>query len=490
MMRSLVTQVLCFVLGTFLLAGCGKGIVGDGDENLPPETYTIVKDIQRTGDGRFVSQIHVQWWGDDPDGVVSGFELSSNKEDWTFTTRQDSVFLVQLPEGADTFDFDFYVRAIDRQGEPDPTPAYLVYPVKNSAPEVAFDIPVGTPTNPGRWPDKTFPILQLQWLLSDPDGEANIDYLEFFINDTTGKGIEISKDFRSLTLEALDPEADVSDCRVLLGSVLEPHEETIGSMQLNAQNTFYIRATDKVGAKSWFVASKPIFIKKKVSDVLLVNAYSNGLDDRENFYIENLIAAGINSFDTIRVNEVDGEFYTQLAVDNVTQSKIFALFDVLVWFGEDAPYTLTLAQRTTGDFLDKGGRMFASVFFSAGIDPLSNYLEFTPIDSLVNPGGGVFFMDKGAAAKPSEDGWPELSSTRILTSTRPFYPTFDVKPLYEAELKTASGEWTGPSVIMAKKEVAGKAQFIISSVELYRLSGNENMDVLFNKIFKEELGLE
>lgn len=490
MRRSFVTQFLCFAASVLLLAGCGKGILGDEDENLPPETYTIVKSIQRAGDGRFVSQIEVQWWGDDPDGVVSGFELSSDQVNWTYTTRQDSTFLVQLPEGADTFDFDFYVRAIDKSGKTDPTPAYLVYPVKNSAPEVAFDIPVGTPTNPGRWPDKTFSILQLQWLLSDPDGESNIDYLEFYINDTTGTGIQISKDYRSLTIEAIDPEADQSDCRVLLGAVLEPHEETIGTLALNAHNRFYIRATDRVGAKSNFVASKPIFVKKKVSNVLLVNAYKSSLESREQFYTENLLAAGITSFDTIRVNEVNGEFYTQLSVDNVTQSRIFAMFDVLVWFGEDAPYTLTLAQRTTGDFLDNGGRMFASVFFSAGIDPLSNYLEFTPIDSLVNPGGGVFFMDNGAAATASQDGWPELSSTRILTSTRPFYPAFDVKPLYSAALKTASGDWQGPSVIMAKKEVAGQTQFIISSVELYRLGGNNNMDELFEKVFKEELGLQ
>lgn len=489
MRRPLIIRMLCFLTPALLLAGCGEGILGDEEENLAPETYTIVKNIQRVGEGRFVSQIDVQWWGDDPDGVVKGFELSSDQVNWTYTTRQDSTFLVQLPEGADTFDFDFYVRAIDKFDKPDPTPAYLVYPVKNSRPEVAFDIPVGTPTNPGRWPDKTFPILQLQWLLSDPDGDANIDYLEFYINDTMGTGIQVSKDYRSLTIEALDPEADQSDCRVLLGSVLEPHEETIGTLDLNAQNVFYIRATDKVGAKSNFVASKPIFIKKKVSDVLLVNAYESSLDDREKFYIDNLLAAGITSFDTIRVNEVNGEFYTQLAVDNVTQSRIFAMFDVLIWFGEDAPYTLTLAQRTTGDFLDKGGRMFASVFFNAGIDPLSNYLEFTPIDSLVAPDKGVFFMDNGAAAKPSQDGWPELRSTRILTSTRPFQPTFDTKPLYEADLTTVSGAWEGPSVIMAKREVAGETQFIISSIELYRLDGNNNMKELFEKVFKEELGL-
>mgnify|MGYP006902762579 CR=1 FL=1 len=471
------------------MSSCENGIIGDKSENLPPETYTVVNKIERAGEDRFVSQIEVRWWGDDPDGIVKGFEFSTDLESWNYTERQDSVFQVKLPEGSDTFDFDFYVRAIDNEGAWDETPAHLIYPVKNSAPEVSFDIPVGTPTNPGRWPKKTFPIIQLRWLLSDPDGDDNIDYLEFYVNDTTQDGITISKDFKSLTLKAIDPEADVSDCEILLGTVLQPHNEKMEGLRLNALNKFYIRAVDKVGATSQFVASQDIYVKKKVSDVLLVNAYGSSIENREGFYTENFLLAGIESYDTIRVNEVDGEYYTQLAVDNVTQSMIFAMFDVLVWFGEDAPYTLTLAQRTTGDFLDNGGRMFVSVFFSAGIDPLSNYLDFTPIDSLVNPGGGVFFMDNGAEAVPVLNGWPVLRSTKILTSTRPFYPGFEVKPLYDARLKTAGGDWNGASTIMAKKESGGKTQFIISSVELYRLSGNKNMTELFSKIFIDELGL-
>jgi len=163
------------------------------------------------------------------------------------------------------------------------------------------------------------------------------------------------------------------------------------------------------------------------------------------------------------------------------------MFKVLVWFGEDASYTLTLAQRTTGDFIDNGGKMFVSVFFSAGIDPLSNYLDFTPIDSLVEPLGGVFFMDKKAEAVPTDPSWPILTAPKIITSTRSFYPGFGVKPLYNAQLKTSAGDWNGPATTMAKKEVDGKAQFIISSLELYRLSGSDNMPELFQKIFIEEL---
>lgn len=469
---------------------CGDGISGEEFENQAPETYSVVDKINRVGDQRFVSQINIQWWGDDPDGIVKGFEYSTDDgQTWNYTEKQDSNFLVSLPEGADTFDFAFWIRAVDNEGLVDPTPKVVVYPVKNSAPSISFDVPQGTPGSPSRFPKKTFPILQFKWLVDDPDGFANLDYIEFYANDTTGEGIEISKDFSSLLLEADNPEADITDATIYLGSTLQAIDEKIEGLKLNAKNVFYLRATDKVGAQSGFTRTDSIYLKKKVSDALLVNAYSSQIERREDFFTENLVAAGITSFDTIRVNEVEVDRYTQLAADNVTQSRIFALFDVLIWFGEDASYTLTLAQRTTGDFLTNGGKMFVSVFFSSSVDQQSTYLDFTPIDSLVEPTNGVFFMDKNAEATALEAEWPTLSAPRIITSTRPFYPGFGVKPLYTAQLKTTAGDWSGESTIIASREQDGETQFIISSLELYRLDGGKNMPELFTKIFKEELGL-
>ncbi|MGB0432677.1 MAG: hypothetical protein ACPGLV_19530, partial [Bacteroidia bacterium] len=86
-------------------------------------------------------------------------------------------------------------------------------------------------------------------------------------------------------------------------------------------------------------------------------------------------------------------------------------------------------------------------------------------------------------------GWPTLTAPKIITSTRPFYPGFGVKKLYDAQLKTTAGDWAGPSTIMAAKQVDGETSFIISSLELYRLNGSNNMPVLFEKVFKDELGL-
>ncbi|MBI3141485.1 MAG: hypothetical protein HYZ16_01515 [Bacteroidetes bacterium] len=473
----------------YLLTACTSGMVGESHDNLPPETYTVAKHINRVGDQRFVSQVSIQWWGDDPDGAVSGYEFSIDQVNWTYTKKQDSVFLVNLPEGLDTFDFAIYIRAIDNYGLADPSPAHVVYPVKNSPPHIAFSAVLGSPTEPARQPRKSFPIIQYRWEVDDPDGYDNIDYVEFFINDTTAKGMRIGSDYQSLTLEAIRPEEATSPVRIYVGSTMVLLDGQLDGLRLDAMNKFYLRATDKVGAQSGFAVSKAVYVKRKVGNVLLVNAYANSISERELFYLSHLQAVGIAGIDTMRVNEVEGGYYTQLAADNATQSLIFSLFDVLVWFGEDAGYTLTLAQRTTPGFIAQGGRMFVSVFFSSGIDPLSTYLEFTPIDSLVDPKGGVFFMDKNAAASPSLAGWPTISSSKIITSPRPFYPSFGAQALYAAQLKTPAGEWVGESTIMAKTEAGGHTRFVISSIELHRLDGNGNMMELFQKIFKEEFGL-
>ena len=106
-------QILTFsglLITIGFLSSCGDGIIGDENENLAPETKSVVEQINRKGAQRFVSQIEIKWWGDDPDGFVKGFEFSVDKgANWQYTTRQDSIFLVELPEGADSFAFEFRV---------------------------------------------------------------------------------------------------------------------------------------------------------------------------------------------------------------------------------------------------------------------------------------------------------------------------------------------------------------------------------------------
>ena len=138
----------------------------------------------------------ITWWGDDPDGFIAGYLISFDNVEWTFTTRNDSVFALSL-SGSDTT-YAFYVRAVDDQGngvwdsdgpygaEPfvdangnarydagesftdlglaDPSPAELQYPIQNSPPVVRF-------SQGSDVPEITFTVATFSWIGTDLDGD-------------------------------------------------------------------------------------------------------------------------------------------------------------------------------------------------------------------------------------------------------------------------------------------------------------------------------
>ena len=239
-------------------------------------------------------------------------------------------------------------------------------------------------------------------------------------------------------------------------------------------------------------ASYPVYVRKPTSKTLLVNAYSSSIQTREDFYTTHLISIGINSFDITRLNEIQNGAYTELAPDNITQSMIFELFDVIIWFGKDAAYSMSLAEKTTDAFFTAGGKMYMAIEISSSMDPQAGYLGFTPIDSLVEPPqGSQLLIDRDSLIIPAIAGWPVMKSTIYINPARPFYENIYSVPLYDARISRTNPKtlWNGKSTVMTKKIVGGKTTFIISSVELHNLDGNINIKDLFIKIFKDELGL-
>jgi hypothetical protein len=471
------------------MLSCNDTLQGTLKADQHPETYTVVDTILRSGENRFITQIVINWWGEDPDGYITGYEYSFDKIKWYFTTLQDSTFTVQIPEGQKTYDFIFYIRSVDNDGLKDPTPAHIVYPVKNSPPSVKFDYPTGTVI---RKPARTFPVLKFNWSATDPDGEDNLKSYELVWNDTTKAVIVIEAKYNSAIFEATDLSGTISDCKVFQGNSLSLHPNVMSGLKLNDTNYLFIRSIDKVGEKSAFIASYPVYVRKPTSKTLLVNAYSSSIQSREDFYVNNLKSISVTSFDICRLNEVQSGAYTELAPDNITQAKIFQLFDVIIWFGKDAAYSLSLSEKTTDAFFTAGGRMFMAIEISSSMDPQAGYLGFSPIDSLVEPpNGSQLMIDRDSLALPKISGWPVLKSKIIINPTRPFYENIYSVPIYDARIIRTNPKsiWTGKSTIMTKKVIGGKTTFIISSVELHNLDGNNNIRDLFIKLFNDELGL-
>jgi hypothetical protein len=163
MVRRL-SALLLLVLLFAAFAGCAKKKVMDVG-NLPPETSLFVQGTVDT----VSDQVHLYWFGSDPDGQVVGFELRfQNPADpadsqWVFTSRSDSVFNVYAPAGFSAPRFE--VRAIDGEGMRDPTPAIQDFSFTNAPPTVHF-------TQRLLSTDTTYASATLSWAGSDPDGDV------------------------------------------------------------------------------------------------------------------------------------------------------------------------------------------------------------------------------------------------------------------------------------------------------------------------------
>jgi len=198
--RASLLASLAAGLALYALAGGCAKVSGQLAPDRPPETTIWV-----TGPVDTVSHtVRVFWDGQDPDGSIAGFEFKwiyapgsqpagYDSSAWTFTTVRDSLFTLFAP---DTVVAPvFVVRAIDNEGEPDPTPARQDFQFLNAAPSVHFTL---TP------PDTTLPVATLAWQGSDPDGDINRATYRVWLDGAEDRARIVSS--TSLTLTTPDFE--------------------------------------------------------------------------------------------------------------------------------------------------------------------------------------------------------------------------------------------------------------------------------------------
>ncbi len=492
-MRYMLPLLCCLTLWW----SCKKNFIGNTTGNKAPETHVAADTIIRSGDTRFISQVRITWWGDDADGTVKGYEFSFDGIQWVFTTKQDSLFTLNLPAGKDTADFLFQVRAIDNNDVRDATPARLTYPLKNSQPQCAFFIPAGSAAFPSKNTQRTFPAFKFFWNGTDPDGIDNLDHFELYFNDTTTPPYIVAASVTQAAFVAKDLLSNTPDCEVYTGTN-QKLPNLIKGLKLNSNNIVYLRAVDKVGSRSPAAASYVFFCKKPINKTLVVNATFPYNPARFTFYASNIASAGVTVYDTLNAFLKNNNNFDELAPDFFTQNKALKFFDKLVWFSDNDSVSLGLAQRSLGDFLSNNGRVFMAVTLSQYFYRTSALLDFTPVKELIPDTQGIFRMNVNALMKPLISGYPTLKSSGIISSARPFLKAIDngnalFQDVYTGELvvstQTGPVNWTGPAVVCAKRVDAGSGQtnFIFTSMPLDRMNANNNLDSLFKKVLVDEL---
>ncbi len=337
-MRRLVLALAALGTALALLAGCGaKGTL---KPDVPPDTRIFVQGPVDTVN----HNVHLYWFGTDPDGYVRGFEVRllnpSQPADtaWAFTTKVDSVFNVYTPTGFTAPVLE--VRAIDDAGLRDPTPARQTFKFRNLPPVVTL-------LNRHRMTDTTYASVTLSWSASDPDGDGT--KLRFFV---WLDGNENSKDL------------------VAGSSYTIPTQQFLqGGALLTGPRQMFIQAIDDGGMLSaidstrWMVRSPGTGGRHPNMGRLLL------IDDVPSVYSQNFTTDTLY-YNTAARNLLPGQYsILQLQFTNPFRSQAdmeqtFALFDAVVWYigGTSTLATFETTLNTYQDavktYLGSGGSIY------------------------------------------------------------------------------------------------------------------------------------
>jgi hypothetical protein len=510
-MRKLL--FICTLIAITVLA-CKKDFEGEANGQSAPETYAVVDSVRRDSNNLLTTTVTGHWWGESKSGFIKGYWVSvDNKQTWQFTKEQQGTYLLNLPVGFEKGDLPIYVQAEDNRGQKDPTPAMMVFPVKNTAPTIVADI-----ANPV--PATSFPIIKINWLVSDIDGQQDLSQYEIVLNDTTQAPMTISAQVKDLVVDnftvanSIRIEAQIAGgvfqplCNVFTTNKTTPLPGTLSGLKFDSLNVIYVRALDRTASKSKWIGFS-VTVKRPKSDVIMVNCLTSSINSTQNQYLTLLGGPTVNitQVEVVRgINNSVGQ--AEVYSDALTQQRTFALFRKMIWLTDDAN-TLATAQLTTINFFNNGGKMFIQSQFGDAFPDESPVLSFTPIQSLINPlsnpmfTSGSFRIDNTCeASAPGRTGWPvvKYSNTAPVQSVRPFktytVPTgvFGYDSLMTSVLKVQTNNqgspyWVGPSVVMSKRfRVANnETDMVITSLPMHLMNANNNIDSLFHKVFIDEL---
>lgn len=462
--------LIILVLLNFLVISCDSGLQGSLNENLPPNTSLTLNEINMPEGKRLVSQVNISWWGDDPDGYIAGYEFfigdpaERSEEDWQFTQKTDSVFILPIPEGNIEADVQFYVRAVDNDEARDPEPASLTFPIKNTAPSVSFPFNE-TP------PDTTYRIFSFGIEADDPDGFENLNRIEIALNDTSDSGWkEIELDVSFITLR-VDDTSEEPMASVMIGRSAIESEITFESINLDAENEFFVRTIDNAGAIS-NVISHTWFIKKQRSKVLFLNDYYGFFSqDRKELHLSLLQSAGIGQVDYMDISDGEVSGGTRVPLSTAfphrslaepTINMMLAEWDYIYWISDDLDRNIGYALEITSRFFDEGGKMFVNIPIELLGDRNSIY-QFLPFQGVENatydePNRSPQFRirnctEVNAFQSIRFDFSPELRFKENVFPTYPIIPFSESVPLFEADFSLLlanpreSADYSGNSVI-------------------------------------------
>lgn len=460
-----------------LVASCMRGDLAD---NRPPSTRIALESINRTGENRLNSNVHLSWFGTDKDGFVVGYEVSLDNQMWTYTESTDSVFRFSISPGSDTTDQDFWVRAIDNEDARDPDPAYLRIPLRNTPPEASFDNEVGPK-------DTAFVAATFRWRATDLDGNETIEAVKMKFNDGDWFTLPSANVVTFVLEEGV--QSGSTDASLYAGIDSSPLSERATDVRVNAENTVYIKALDIAGAESEVDTAQSFYFKQNSSQNLIICGQPASVRDVINPYAVN---GFLNDFDFLDFFADQGEQQPRFWQANFSRvleryERLFIYTDITVFSnpatGQSATILVNMAPLISA-FNGNNGKSFITTLLTpaADIDGLSGGF---PIEDVVRSGGQVR-ITADSLLTPSLVGYPALEPNGTITGIVPIVRSLDSEDFYRAQL-TPLNNWSGDNLIGAMRRRNGNIQQVFIATSLHRFVGNSiNLQQLFDKILQDD----
>ena len=464
---------LVFILCIAAIWSCDKGSEID---NLPPDTHLALESINLQGQFRLNSVVRLTWFGTDRDGFVQGFEFSTDQINWKYTEVQDSTFKFSLPAGSDTFDVDFYIRAIDNKGAIDPTPAYLRIPLKNTPPVALID----KDSEPN---DTVLGVATWRWFASDDDGDQTITTAEIKFNNGQWYPIDPNQSLLSFVIDE-NTQSGPTTGDVYYGNIPQPNK--IDGLIAGGENTLYVRVFDIAGSSSEVDTSKAVFFKKPQHDFLVISGQPSSVT---NVYLPLLNNLNID-YDFIDFGKDGGinqpVFWNPTFRLTIRQYKTLYIYsDASVYNNPTTGETkslLSFMSQGVQEFTDNGNKVMVTTAFNS-TSSLANISGTYPIDGLVTSSGQARITNDSTILPLVTGNYPTLQPSNILIGIVPMTATADAELFYRAQLTKIQG-WQGTDLVAARRRYNGNINHVFFAVELHKFNKDLSLlEDLFEEIF-------
>ena len=514
--------LLLFTIGIISFYSCSEEFPDQPNGNIPPDTGMFL--FPDSTVSQQPSRLIVHWWGDDPDGLIVGyyFKWEGIETQWTFTTRNDSIF--SLPIGSSDTTYNFLVSAVDAQGngkydsqvfqngidfgaEPfidknnngvfdegefyydlgliDPTPASTLFPIRNSAPVLNWN-------DLSFLPDTSFPVVTIAWNASDLDGDESITNIQIALNDTNNF-VSLPGSVRLVTLRGINFNSGNPEVEILINaSPQNIHPEKLQGLILNGDNKIFIRAADLSGASSEIIqlpdTSSTWFVKNPKGEVLIFDDFrGTSTSDLQTTQFYNQVFSTMNGGVLTDKFDVFDLAKNSIAFESVTLLETLKLFKYVFWYSASNP-RLDLLNIVTEKYNQAGGKIAFSMTFqdssSTFLFDLSSLQGFLPIDA-VSPILGNGFLLLGADIIPStQNDFPVLETSVTISFARSYTPNNIIaENIYDLYDKNGVGLGN-----IAFRTTAKNLFFI--GMPLHQCNGGPaNVPALLSKIFFEDFGV-